>query len=95
MTRCDRVGPLLALSAVLSDNVAGERRASGRLETAPYFEDDHVELYDLANEAGEENDLAERMPDKAAELRGLLEAWLKDTDAQLPQPNPDFGKKRK
>lgn len=60
-----------------------------------YFEDDHAELYNLAEDMGEKNDLAEKNPDKAAELRGLLEIWLKETDAQLPVSNPDFENKQK
>jgi len=58
-----------------------------------YFEDQHVELYNLVADPGEENDLAELHPDKAAELRRLLKAWLKETGAQLPEPNPEFVKK--
>lgn len=52
-----------------------------------YFEDNHVELYDLKNDIGEQNDLAEKMPEKAEELRNRLEAWRKDVKAQMPTRN--------
>ena len=59
-----------------------------------FFEDDRVELYNLADDLSEEHNLAAVRPEKAAELRGLLENWLKETNAQLPVPNPDFGGKK-
>jgi arylsulfatase A-like enzyme len=55
-----------------------------------FFEDNHVELYDLRRDQGETKDLASSHPAKAAELRRRLEAWLRETAAQLPAPNPDF-----
>jgi arylsulfatase A-like enzyme len=55
-----------------------------------FYEDDHVELYNLAEDVGEANDLAAQMPDKAAELRAKLDAWRKSVDAQEPTANPDY-----
>ena len=59
----------------------------GKWKLLEYFEDGHVELYDLENDLGEKVDLAEKMPEKAAELRRELDAWRKKVDAQLPAPN--------
>ncbi|KPK33897.1 MAG: hypothetical protein AMJ65_19085 [Phycisphaerae bacterium SG8_4] len=53
-----------------------------------YFEDNRIELYNLAGDIGEHNDLANRMPEKAEQLRRDLHAWRKDVDAQMPAPNP-------
>jgi arylsulfatase A-like enzyme len=55
-----------------------------------YFEDNRVELYNLPADAGEQQDLAPRMPDKAADLRQRLQAWRKAVEAAMPKPNPDF-----
>jgi arylsulfatase A-like enzyme len=55
-----------------------------------YFEDQHVELYNLRNDPAEQHDLSKDMPDRAAELRGRLHAWREAVGAALPQPNPDF-----
>ncbi len=53
-----------------------------------FFEDRHAELYNLRDDIGEKKDLAAAQPEKAAALRRRLEAWLKQTNAQLPRPNP-------
>jgi len=55
-----------------------------------YFEDKHVELYNLRKDIGEENNLAERMPEKAEQLHKRLDAWRKAVDAQVPTPNPKY-----
>lgn len=52
-----------------------------------FFEDDRAELYDLERDPGERTDLAAAQPAKAAQLRKRLEAWLRDTQAQIPAPN--------
>jgi len=52
-----------------------------------YLEDNHVELYNLRNDIGEQKDLAEKMPEKAGELRKRLGAWRKAVDAQMPTKN--------
>jgi len=60
-----------------------------------YFEDEHVELYNLKEDIGEKNNLAEKMAEKAEELRRLLRSWRKAVDAQIPTPNPEYGTKAK
>ncbi len=51
-----------------------------------WYEHDGWELYNLAEDEGEQNDLASRMPEKVAALRGKLNAWMKSVDAQPPVP---------
>lgn len=53
-----------------------------------WYEKETWELYNLAEDMGEKNDLAAQKPEKVAELRTRLEAWLKETGAQLPVPRP-------
>jgi arylsulfatase A-like enzyme len=53
-----------------------------------YYEDGHVELYNLNDDLGEANDLAAEQPDIAADLRQRLNQWRKEVNAQLPQRNP-------
>jgi arylsulfatase A-like enzyme len=55
-----------------------------------FFEDDHVELYNLREDLGEEHDVSEDQPEVTARLRAMLEAWLESVDAKLPEPNPDY-----
>jgi len=55
-----------------------------------YFEDNHVELYNLKEDISEKNDLAAKMRKKAEELRSNLHAWRSSVDAQMAKPNPKY-----
>ncbi|MDB4335068.1 sulfatase [bacterium] len=56
-----------------------------------FYEYEKYELYNLATDISEENDLSKSNPDKAKELYGELMKWVKDTDAEIPTKlNPDF-----
>ena len=54
-----------------------------------FFEDGHVELYNLAEDAGEQHDLAGAEPAKAEELLVKLKAWQGAVGARFPSPNPN------
>ncbi|MEO1616768.1 MAG: sulfatase [Planctomycetota bacterium] len=47
-------------------------------------------LFNLANDVGEEKNVADQFPEKLAELDGLIEDHLRETGAKLPRENPDF-----
>jgi arylsulfatase A-like enzyme len=55
-----------------------------------FYEDDHVELYNLKDDLSEKHDLAATMPEKAGELRSRLHAWRDRVGAQMPTINPDY-----
>jgi arylsulfatase A len=55
-----------------------------------FFEDPRVELYNLRSDIGEQNNLAASQPANAAAMKKRLLAWLAETGAQLPQPNPNY-----
>jgi arylsulfatase A-like enzyme len=55
-----------------------------------YFEDRHIELYNLRKDIGEKNNLAERMPKRAEELLKRLNSWRKAMNAQMPVKNPKY-----
>ncbi len=57
-----------------------------------YYEDGRDELYHLTDDIGELNNLATAQPERTAELRKRLDAWLADTGARIPQPDPRFNK---
>ena len=59
---------------------------AGDYKLIEWYEDNSVELYNLKDDIGEKNDLAAKMPEKAAELRSLLRRWLKQTKATVPTP---------
>ena len=54
------------------------------------WEGQKTQLFDLSKDLGEKNDLAQEMPEKATELLALLHKRLKETDASLPTPNPNY-----
>jgi arylsulfatase A-like enzyme len=55
-----------------------------------FFEDDHVELYNLKDDLSEKTDLASANAKKVTELRSKLIAWRTAVGAQLPSKNPNF-----
>jgi len=55
-----------------------------------WYEDDSVELYNLAGDPGETTNLANRQPAKTKELRDKLDAWLRLMHAEMPKVNPDY-----
>jgi len=63
---------------------------AGDWKLLEYFEDQRVELYDLASDPGETAALSQKFPDRAATLRAQLQQWRTDVEAQLPIPNPDW-----
>jgi arylsulfatase A-like enzyme len=55
-----------------------------------YHEDERDELYNLARDIGEQNDLIEKEINRARQMRRKLDTWLKQTKAQFPQLDPRF-----
>ena len=56
-----------------------------------FFEDGRLELYNLHDDIGEQNDLAETMPDKVQELHALLQNWRASVQAPVPSElNPAY-----
>jgi arylsulfatase A-like enzyme len=61
----------------------------GQYGLVEFFEDEDVELYDLAADGGETRDLAADQPQRAAEMKKLLAQWRRSVDAQMPTVNPN------
>ena len=56
-----------------------------------YFETGTLELYNLAEDLSEKNDLSEDQPEKREELHRLLRQWRENTQAPEPrEPNPGY-----
>ncbi|XZE51705.1 sulfatase [Planctomycetaceae bacterium SH139] len=63
----------------------------GRWKLHKYFEDNGLELYDLATDIGEQFNLIDQEPEVAACLLALLQNWQAQTDAPIPTTkNPQF-----
>jgi arylsulfatase A-like enzyme len=56
-----------------------------------FFETGSVELYNIKEDIGEENDLAGQHPERATEMLKSLRKWQDETGADMPSTlNPDF-----
>ncbi|MDW8036867.1 MAG: sulfatase-like hydrolase/transferase, partial [Thermoguttaceae bacterium] len=70
-------------------------RPGGAVRQGPWkliqqYETGQLELYNLDQDVGETQNLADKMPELANRLRQDLENWCKQIGAQENQPNPDF-----
>jgi arylsulfatase A-like enzyme len=63
---------------------------SGDWKLIEFFEDDHVELYNLHDDVEEQHDLAAERSELAAKLLDRLREWRKSVNAAMPTPNPDY-----
>ncbi len=74
-------------------NQGGEPSAimiQGDWKLIHYFEDGRNELYDIANDIGEQRDLAADNPERAASMLAALQDWQKQAGAKFPVPNPNY-----
>jgi arylsulfatase A-like enzyme len=53
----------------------------GNYKLLEWYNADHVELYDLSKDIGEENDLSKKMPEKTVEMLAVLHDWRKEINA--------------
>ncbi len=63
---------------------------AGDYKLIKYYEDNHTELYNLANDLSEEHDLTASQPGITARLKKQLQEHLNQVGAQLPILNPQF-----
>jgi uncharacterized sulfatase len=69
--------------------IAGDGPAGGTEKLVEHFEDGRVELFDLAADPGERQDLSATRPERAGELAKRLAAWRTRISAAMPTPNPN------
>jgi arylsulfatase A-like enzyme len=53
----------------------------GNYKLIEWYNADHVELYDLSADIGEQNDLSGKMPEKTAEMLAVLHGWREEIQA--------------
>lgn len=70
-------------TAKSTEKMAGAVR-KGDFKLLHFYRDNHLELYDLSKDPEESNNLSVQMPQKAAELKQLLDKWKKSVNAEKP-----------
>ncbi len=56
----------------------------GKYKLLEYYENGTVQLFDLENDIGEQDDLAQKHPGITKKLTEMLHAWRKEVDAKMP-----------
>jgi len=62
----------------------------GNWKLIEFYEEGVVELYNLANDPGEQRDLSRINPETAQRLAKRLQRWQHQMNARMPQPNPEY-----
>ncbi len=62
----------------------------GDFKLIEFYEDGHLELYNLKDDLGERTNLAEKLPQQAMRMEQKLDAWRRAMKAQMMLPNPDY-----
>lgn len=65
-------------------------RQTRRIKLLEYFENGTVQLFNLEDDIGEQNDLLKIEIEKTKELKEKLQQWRIDIDAQMMKPNTDY-----
>lgn len=73
------------------DTPAGAIR-KGDYKLIEFYEDNHVELYNLKKDISETKDLSKKNPALAAEMLKELQDWRKSCNAKMPVRNPNYKK---
>lgn len=66
----------------------------GDYKLIEYFENNTVQLFNLAKDPGEQHDLAVQEPESAARLKAMLHRWRETVSAQMMESNPDYKAER-
>ena len=62
----------------------------GRYKLIQFYDPEKVELYELVDDLSEQNNLADKMPQKRDELLAKLEDWLKVNKTIMHTLNPNY-----
>ena len=63
---------------------------AGDWKLIEFYAENKIELYNLADDLSEKNDLSQTYPQKAAELADMLHNWQQKVNARLPKQNPNY-----
>jgi hypothetical protein len=67
----------------------------GNHKLLEYYENGSVQLFDLENDLGEQNDLSKAKPEITKKLLKMLHDWRREVDAKMPYPKTATSKPAK
>jgi arylsulfatase A-like enzyme len=70
--------------------VPGGAIRRGDFKLIEFYENGKLELFNLKQDIGEHHNLAASQPERAQELRRMLDKWRKSVNAVMPAPNPKY-----
>lgn len=62
----------------------------GDYKLMKWYEDGRARLFDLAHDLGERTDLSGRRPEKVADLEQRMDRYLREVEANMPFPDPNY-----
>lgn len=62
---------------------------AGDWKLIEHFEDERLELFNLAEDISEKHNLEQAEPQRTNALYNRLKTWQKEIEAKIPEPNPD------
>ena len=62
----------------------------GKYKLVEVYETGSLELYDLDEDIGEQENLVDAMPELARKMRAMLEVWRVQSGSAMPTLNPDY-----
>jgi len=63
---------------------------AGDYKLIEFYDDGRLELYNVAADIRESNNLAQSDPKRASQMHQKLKQWRASVDASMPKPNPDY-----
>jgi arylsulfatase A-like enzyme len=66
----------------------------GDYKLVEVFETGKVELYNLREDIGEQNNLSQSMPELTAKMTKMLHGWREHSGAAMPTPNPGWSEEK-
>jgi len=71
-------------------NTPGSSIRMGDYKLIEFFEDDHLELYNLKEDLSEKKNLIKEKPKQTKKMHKKLVEWRKSINVKIPEPNPDW-----
>ena len=62
----------------------------GDYKLVEVYETGNIEIYNLRDDIGEQEDISAEMPERAARMKKMLHDWIAESGSKMPVSNPDY-----